>query len=367
MRGKGFQQANVTMLPVSLAEDFEAFCRMNSAPLPLIYRSCPGETHCPPVAKDADIRTDISRYCIYDNGKMVKTVSNLKKYSNEFRDIVCFYLGCSFGFEGKLKEAGIPVRNVEQKKNVSMYRTSVPCVPAGVFQCLLVVTMRPVPAQMLDTVVEVTHLNPLAHGAPVHIGDPALLGIQDLSRPAYGDAVEQQAGDVPVFWACGVTSVEAILRAKPALAFSHSPGCMFLTDLPDSSSTSSSISSSPIDPHLIPLSFKLSQNPLLYSLASKRAVHKIRQLENIINKKNPDAVIDHDALVRCCLALSHASSVAIVTHHLNRLSPGTVAMANMLMSLGKQVTMVTDRIDSIQKSVSIEVYPQTGRPPEAKR
>ncbi|XP_072314257.1 putative hydro-lyase BLi00500/BL02808 isoform X2 [Eucyclogobius newberryi] len=291
----GFQQANVTMLPASLAEDFEVFCQRNKAPLPLIYRSRPGETDCPPVAKDADIRTDISQYCVYENGKVSKTVSNLKDYTSPLKDMVCFYLGCSFGFEGKLKEAGVPVRNVEQQKNISMYKTSVPCVPTGVFHCPLVVTMRPVPAEMLDTVVEVTHLNPLAHGAPVHIGDPALFGIQDVSRPDYGDAVDQQPGDVPVFWACGVTSLEAVLTAKPALAFSHSPGCMFLTDLPDSSSAldlsrhSLDLSRHSLDPRLTPLSFKLSHKPLLYSLASKRAVHKIRQVETIIDeKKRPD-------------------------------------------------------------------------------
>ncbi|XP_055017459.1 D-glutamate cyclase, mitochondrial isoform X2 [Boleophthalmus pectinirostris] len=353
----GFQQANVLVLPSALSKDFEEFCGKNTAPLPLLYVSKSGEMSCTPLAQHADIRTDISQYCVYEKGKLLKTVSNLNDYTSPLKDMVCFYLGCSFGFEGKLKEAGVPVRNVEQKKNVSMYRTSVPCVPAGVFQCLLVVTMRPVPAQMLDIVVEVTHLNPLAHGAPVHIGDPALLGIQDLSRPEYGDAVEQQPGDVPVFWACGVTSIEAVLTSKPALAFTHSPGCMFVTDLPDSSSCPSSSSSSPLDPNLTPLSFKLSQNPLFYSLASKRALHKIRQLENIIGEdpgeRGISAIFLPDELLLSCLALSHSSSVLITTgfptHYMHNPPdetdgpPGAIAMANMLLSLGKQVTMVTDR------------------------
>ncbi|KAM9341651.1 D-glutamate cyclase, mitochondrial [Symphorus nematophorus] len=366
----GFQQANVVILPNHLANDFETFCRKNPAPLPLLYRSQSGETSCPPIAKNADIRTDISQYCVYEEGRMVKTVSSLQSYSAQPRtglwsDMVCFYLGCSFGFEGTLKKAGVPVRNVEQGTNVSMYRVAVPCIPAGVFSCPLVVTMRPVPAAMLDTVVEVTHLNPLAHGAPVHIGDPALLGIQDLSRPDYGDRVLLQPGDVPVFWACGVTAIEAILSSKPSLAFSHSPGCMFLTDIPDSS-TSDSIPppSAGVDPaamdsspELIPLCFLVSHNPLLYSLASQRAVAKIRQLERIIGEdpgqRGIRALFVQDELVRSCLALSHASSVAITTGFPTHFQhsppdetdgpPGAIAMATMLLSLGKQVTMVTDR------------------------
>uniref|UniRef100_A0A8C4DWN1 D-glutamate cyclase n=1 Tax=Dicentrarchus labrax TaxID=13489 RepID=A0A8C4DWN1_DICLA len=335
-----YQQANVVVLPNHLANDFEAFCRKNPAPLPLLYRSQSGETSCQPLAKNADIRTDISQYCVYEEGRLVKTVSSLQSYKlqavhhGRWSDMVCFYLGCSFGFEGRLKNAGVPVRNVEQGTNVSMYRTAVPCTPAGVFSCPLVVTMRPVPAAMLDAAVEVTHLNPLAHGAPVHIGDPALLGIQDLSRPDYGDRVEVQPGDVTVFWACGVTSIEAILSSKPSLAFSHSPGCMFLTDIPDSSPSSS-----------------------MPSASESRAVATIRQLETIIGEDPGErgirALFVQDELLRSCLALSHASSVAITTgfptHYQHSPPdetdgpPGAIAMATMLLSLGKQVTMVTDR------------------------
>lgn len=375
----GFQQANVVVLPNHLANDFEAFCRRNPAPLPLLYRSQSGETSCLPLAKHADIRTDISQYCVYEEGRLVKTVSSLESYSTQLRtaseqqaghhgqwsDMVCFYLGCSFGFEGKLKHAGVPVRNVEQGKNVSMYRTAVSCLPVGVFSCPLVVTMRPVPAGMLDAAVKVTHLNPLAHGAPIHIGDPALLGIQDLSRPDYGEPVELQPGDVTVFWACGVTAIEAIHSSKPSLAFSHSPGCMFLTDIPDSSTASSTPpTSGGVDPSiqdpnsdLIPLCFLVSHNPLMYSLASQRAVAKIRQLEMIIGEdpgqRGIEALFVQDELLSSCLALSHASSVAITTgfpalYDQNPPDetdgpPGAIAMATMLLSLGKQVTMVTDR------------------------
>ncbi|KAM7404098.1 hypothetical protein PAMA_004498 [Pampus argenteus] len=365
----GYQQANVVILPSHLAKDFEAFCRSNPAPLPLLYGSQSGETSCPPLAKQADIRTDISQYCVYQEGRLVETVSSLQNYITQpssrtaseqpvcqWSDMVCFYLGCSFGFEGRLKKAGVPVRNVEQGRNVSMYRTSVPCIPTGVFSCPLVVSMRPIPAGLLDTAVEVTHIKPQAHGAPLHIGDPALLGIQDLSRPDYGERVELQPGDVSVFWACGVTAIEAILSSKPSLAFSHSPGCMFLTDLPDSAS-SSPITSVELNPDLTPLCFLVSHNPLFYSLASKKAVAKIRQLETIIGEDPGErgirALFLQDELLRSCLALSHSSSVAITTgfptHYMHSPPdetdgpPGAIAIATMLLSLGKQVTLVTDR------------------------
>ncbi|XP_008299197.1 UPF0317 protein C14orf159 homolog, mitochondrial [Stegastes partitus] len=374
---KGYQQANVVVLPNQLADDFEAFCRSNPAPLPLLYRSQSGETSCPPLAKQADIRTDVSQYCVYEEGRLVKTVSSLQSYNDQpsaasgqqavplgpWSDMVCFYLGCSFGFEGKLKKAGVPVRNVEQGRNISMYRTAVHCFPAGKFSCPLVVTMRPIPAAMLDVVVEITHLNPLAHGAPVHIGDPAFLGIQDLSRPDYGDQVELQPGDVPVFWACGVTAIEAILSSRPPLAFSHSPGCMFLTDIPDTPapltppSDNMEPQSAKPNPEQTPVCFQVSQNPLLYSLASQAAVSKIRQLETIIGEdpgqRGIEALFVQDELLLSCLSLSHASSIAIVTgfptHYMHSPPdetdgpPGAIAIATMLLALGKKVTMLTDK------------------------
>ncbi|XP_041827373.1 D-glutamate cyclase, mitochondrial isoform X2 [Melanotaenia boesemani] len=358
---KGYQQANVVILPNQLADDFEAFCRRNPAPLPLLYRSQSGETSCPPLAEQADIRKDVSQYCLYEDGRLVRTLSSLHSWASELQavhrgslsDMVSFYLGCSFGFEGKLKKAGVPVRNVEQGRNISMYRTAVRCIPAGAFCCPLVVTMRPVPAGLLDAAVEVTHLNPLAHGAPVHVGDPALLGIQDLSRPDYGDQVEVQPGDVPVFWACGVTAIEAILSSRASVAFSHSPGCMFLTDIPDSASSITA----PPQPELTPLCFPVSHNPLLYSLVSKAAVAKIRDLEMIIGddpgQRGIRALFVQDELLRSCLALSHSSSVVITTgfptHYMHSPPdetdgpPGAIAMATMLLSLGKQVTLLTDR------------------------
>nr|XP_061798607.1 D-glutamate cyclase, mitochondrial [Nerophis lumbriciformis] len=364
----GYQQANVVIIPKHLADDFGVFCHNNPAPLPLLYCSQPGETSCPPLAKDADIRTDISKYRVYQDGDLVKSISSLKNYSDpsvppvEWSDMVCFYLGCSFGFEGSLKKAGIVVRNVEQGRNVSMYKTAVPCVGAGIFRGPLVVSMRPVPPSMLDTAVQVTHRNPQAHGAPVHIGDAAFLGIKDLSKPDYGDQVDLQPGDVPVFWACGVTAIEAIVSSKPSLAFSHSPGCMFLTDVQDPSLISNTTDwekSEATSPELEfnPFCFQISQNPLFFSMASQMAVAKIRQLDAIIGEdpgqRGIKALFVQDELLRSCLALSHSSSVAITTglptHYMHNPPdetdgpPGAIAMATMLLSLGKQVTMVTDK------------------------
>ncbi|XP_061552497.1 D-glutamate cyclase, mitochondrial isoform X2 [Phycodurus eques] len=396
----GYQQANVVILPKHLANDFEVFCRSNPAPLPLLYCSQPGETSCPLLAKDADIRTDISQYRVYQDGVLVKSVSSLQNYSDSLRtisqkqsvpsdewsDMVCFYLGCSFGFEGSLKKAGVVVRNVEQGRNVSMYKvsnkcvkTAVPCIRPGVFNCPLVVSMRPVPSTMLDAAVQVTHLNPQAHGAPVHIGDAAFLGIQDLSRPDYGDQVELQSGDVPVFWACGVTAIEAIVSSKPSLAFSHSPGCMFLTDVKDSSLVSHTPDSkksqaTSLTPELTPLCFQISQNPLLYSLASQRAVAKIRQLDTIIGEdpglRGIKALFIQDELLRSCLALAHSSSVAITTgfptHYMHSPPdetdgpPGAIAMATMMLSLGKQVTMITDRRALSMNQAIIDEAVRTG-------
>ncbi|XP_029688736.1 D-glutamate cyclase, mitochondrial isoform X2 [Takifugu rubripes] len=362
----GYQQANVIILPDKLADDFEEFCQKNPVPLPLLYRSKSGQSSCPPLAKCVDIRTDISEYNVYENGKLVKTISNLQSYSSDIRSqteqnywssMVSFYLGCSFGFEGSLKEAGIPVRNVEQGTNVSMYKTSLFCVGAGVFRCPLVVTMRPIPSALLDAAVNVTHLNPLAHGAPVHIGDPAFLGIQDLSKPDYGECVDLQTGDVTVFWACGVTAIEAILSSKPSLAFSHSPGCMFLSDIQEPSINPPSESTNLTTSEFIPRCFLISHNPLLYSLASQRAVNKIRKMEKIIGEdpgqRGIKALFVEDELLLSCLALSHASSVAITTgfptHYMYSPPdetdgpPGAIAMASMLLSLGKKVTIITDR------------------------
>ncbi|MBN3296130.1 GLUCM protein, partial [Amia calva] len=349
---QGYKQANIVILPKNLANDFEAFCHANSGPLPLLYRSQPGEWACPKLTKDSDIRTDCPQYCVFECGNFTGNITSLMANSREFEDMVTFYLGCSFSFEEILKQAGIPVRNLEQNCNVSMYKTSVQCFGVGRFQCNLVVSMRPVPEGKLEAVTQATHPAHDSHGAPVHIGHPGLIGVEDLSRPDYGDAVELGQGNVPVFWACGVTGLEAVKSCKPALAFTHSPGCMFVSDC----AVGESAAAGSPDPTDTPHTFCISQQPLHFSLASSAAVQSIRALETLIGvdpgERGIKALFVPDELLKACLSLSHAASVLITTGfptHFNHNPPeetdgppGAIAMAAMLQALGKQVAIVTD-------------------------
>nr|XP_005285453.1 D-glutamate cyclase, mitochondrial isoform X4 [Chrysemys picta bellii] len=272
---KGYKQANVVILHKSLADDFEKFCHANDGPLPLLYRSKPGEWKCPSLSSNSDIRTDCLQYRIYEYGACTGTSTSLKDYFDQLKDMVTFYLGCSFSFEKAAHKVGVPLRNVEQKCNVSMYKTDMPCCRVASFCCNLVVTMRPIPEDQLEAVVEASCPLKDSHGAPVHIGNPGLLGIQNLSRPDYGDPVQPHPQDVPVFWACGVTGVEAVNNCKSPLAFTLSPGCMFITALKNEDA--------PVhNSKEIPTVHCISQNPLHYSIASETAVQKIRELESLI-------------------------------------------------------------------------------------
>jgi uncharacterized protein YcsI (UPF0317 family) len=148
-------------------------------------------------------------------------------------DFVTFLLGCSFTFERALLAEGIPVRHIEEGKNVPMYITDKPCEPAGSFQGNLVVTMRPIPGDLVPKAVQVTARYPGVHGAPVHVVDPSELGIRDLNAPDFGDAVTVKEGEIPVFWACGVTPQVALMALRPQIAVTHAPGHMFVTDRRD--------------------------------------------------------------------------------------------------------------------------------------
>ena len=180
------------------------------------------------MARGADLRTDLPRYRVYRRGVLVEEPTDIVEWWRD--DLVAFLLGCSFSFEAAMQRAGLPVRHLEQACNVPMYRTNVPCAHAGAFAGPLVVTMRPLtPAQAIEAVM-ITARYPQAHGAPIHFGDPTAIGISNLARPDFGDAVTMQANEVPVFWACGVTPQLTLMEAKPELAITHSPGCMFVTD-----------------------------------------------------------------------------------------------------------------------------------------
>jgi uncharacterized protein YcsI (UPF0317 family) len=227
----GYVQANLVVLPKDWAFDFLLFCQRNPKPCPLLDVTDAGSPEPRAVAPGADLRTDLPAYRVWQNGELVDEPTDITRYWRD--DLVGFVIGCSFTFENALIEAGIPVRHVEQGVNVPMYRTSIACQPAGRFAGPMVVSMRPLtPAQALSA-ARICGKYPLAHGAPVHFGDPAAIGIRDISRPDFGDPVEIRPGETPVFWACGVTPQSALMQSKPPFAITHKPGHMFLTDRRD--------------------------------------------------------------------------------------------------------------------------------------
>lgn len=228
---RGFAQANLLALPRDLAYDFLLFTQRNPKPCPVLDVLDAGEVSGPIL--DGDVRTDLPAYRVYVDGELVEETPDVRQWWRE--DLVSFLVGCSFTFEAALMEEGVPVRHVEQGVNVPMYRTSRRCRPAGSMSGPLVVSMRPVPAAQVADAVRITSRYPAVHGAPVHVGDPAALGIDDLGRPDFGDAVEVREGEVPVFWACGVTPQAAVMESRPPLAISHAPGHMLVTDARDSS------------------------------------------------------------------------------------------------------------------------------------
>lgn len=226
----GYVQANLVMLPQDAAFYFLLFCVRNPKPCPILDVLEPGQVE-PKIAKDADLRTDLPKYRIFEQGKLKDEVEDVR---NVFHDkMVSFLLGCSFSFEAALVAAGVPVRNLEEDKNVSMYITSRDCQPAGPFSAPLVVTMRPMKPAEAVRAIQVTTRFHLTHGAPVHMGSPEGIGIKDLDRPDFGDPVTIRSGEIPVFWACGVTSQLAATSASLPLVVTHAPGHMFVSDLRD--------------------------------------------------------------------------------------------------------------------------------------
>jgi uncharacterized protein YcsI (UPF0317 family) len=227
----GFVQANLVIVPRDLAFDFLLFCQRNPKPCPLLDVTEPGSPEPRLVAPGADLRTDLPRYCVWRQGERVDEPSDLHGWWRD--DLVGFLLGCSFTFENALLQAGLPLRHLEAGCNVPMYRTNLACRPAGVFHGPMVVSMRPMTLAQAIRAVQVCSRFPRAHGAPVHFGDPAAIGIRDLARPDFGDAVEVRPGEVPVFWACGVTPQAVAMQVRPPLLLTHKPGHMFVTDLRD--------------------------------------------------------------------------------------------------------------------------------------
>lgn len=225
----GYAQANLVILPQKYAFDFLLFCQRNPKPCPLLEVLEPGEFRTKFLSLEADIRTDIPRYNIYRKGRLEATVKDIKRFWE--KDFVTFLLGCSFSFEEAMLRSNISIRHIEENKNVPMFITHIPCKAAGVFHGPMVVTMRPIPSEQVIRAVQITSRYAWAHGAPIHIGDPSTLGIKDVKKPDFGDPVTMKRGEVPVFWACGVTPQAVVTKAKPDLCITHAPGHMFISDL----------------------------------------------------------------------------------------------------------------------------------------
>ena len=225
----GCVQANLVVLPKAVASDFIAFAERNPKPCPIVEVIEHG-TEAVNSAPGSDLRTDLPRYRLFVDGAHTGSATDATGWWRD--DLVSVLLGCSFSFEAALMRAGLPVRHIEQDRNVPMYITDRQCEPAGDFEGPLVVSMRPMPAALVEQARRITEAYPQAHGGPVHTGDPAGLGISDLKAPDFGDRVDLHDGEVPMFWACGVTPQLAITNAAPDIAIVHEPGHMFITDLP---------------------------------------------------------------------------------------------------------------------------------------
>ena len=222
-------QANLVAVPREHAYDFLLFCQRNPRPCPLLEVLDAGVVE-PGCARGADLRTDLPRYRIFRDGRLAEEPENLERAWRD--DLVSFLIGCSFSFEAPLLAAGLEVRHLTEGRNVPMYRTGRETTPAGPFRGPLVVSMRPFPRSEVARVAEITSRYPRVHGGPIHAGDPEGLGIAELGRPDYGEAVTVKPGEVPVFWACGVTPQAALVAARLPFAITHAPGHMLVTDLP---------------------------------------------------------------------------------------------------------------------------------------
>lgn len=227
--GLGHLQGNLVILPADYALDFARYCQRNPAACPLVGISDTGDPMMTTLGADIDIRTDVPAYHVFRDGAFMEQVTDIADLWRD--DLVAFVIGCSFTFEDALLAKGIPLRHIEQDRTVSMYRTNLATVAAGPFTGDMVVSMRPLKAADVIRASEITARFSCAHGAPLHFGDPAAIGIADLSQPEWGDPIDVLADEVPVFWACGVTPQVAVQAARPPLCITHAPGRMLITDI----------------------------------------------------------------------------------------------------------------------------------------
>lgn len=225
----GYAQANLVVLPKEYAYDFLLFTQRNPKSCPVLEVSEVGERFLKKIAPGADIAADIPRYRVYEKGELTGEYTDVSKFWRE--DFVSFLIGCSFSFESELLDAGIEVRHISMGCNVPMYITNIDCEPAGIFNGKMVVSMRPVPYDQIVKAVTVSGQMPKVHGTPIHIGNPAIIGIRDINKPDFGDAVPFRDGEVPVFWCCGVTPQSVVMNVKPSFCITHAPGHMLITDV----------------------------------------------------------------------------------------------------------------------------------------
>ena len=225
----GYAQANLAVMPKELAYDFLLFTQRNPKSCPILEVSDVGSRELKYIAKGADIARDIPKYRVYEKGVMTGEYTDVSSFWRD--DLVSFLIGCSFSFEADLLETGVPVRHIEEGRNVPMFITNIPCVPAGVFHGNMVVSMRPLPYDQIVKSVLITGDMPRVHGAPIHIGDPSVIGIKDVMKPEFGDSVTINPGEVPVFWPCGVTPQSVVMNVKPDFVITHAPGHMLMTDV----------------------------------------------------------------------------------------------------------------------------------------
>ncbi|EYD72217.1 putative hydro-lyase [Limimaricola hongkongensis] len=232
----GRLQCNLAIMPLAEARAFEEFCALNPVPCPLAGQSAAGDPGFPALGRDIDLRRDVPLYHVYRDGALVDRPHDISDLWRD--DMVGFAIGCSFTMEAALLKAGFPMRHIERDVTVPMYRSTIETTPAGPFGGAVVVSMRPVHRDRIDEVRDLTARFPMAHGAPLHVGDPAAIGI-DLDRPDWGSAVPVGRDELPVFWACGVTPQVAMMRARLPLCISHAPGAMLITDRDDGTGTGS--------------------------------------------------------------------------------------------------------------------------------
>ena len=219
----GYLQCNLVMIREVYAYEFLLYCQRNQRACPVLEVCDAGDAVPHQTAPDADLRTDLPRYSVYREGRRLADVTDARELWRP--DFVSFLIGSGITFDQALQDAGVPT-----DKDRWVLRTTLPTIPAGRFHGPMAVTMRWLTPEQAIRAVKVTTRYPFNHGAPIHIGDPAVIGA-DLADPIVGPPVDKiRDGVVPVFWACGVTPQEAALAAGIDVMVTHAPAHGFVTD-----------------------------------------------------------------------------------------------------------------------------------------